>query len=295
MLRPYKRTFRAIILAVALASLVATTVVLYVRRGDPENAVVAALIDRDYRRLDYLLSTYSSLKADQSLRRRLLHVTVDSCDISSLRVLLAHGFNPNEGHESLSPLSICLMGRDVETARVLLEAGADPRLTKFDALDYVITEGFPELIEPLVCAGVDVLKRNGGLTYLHFACGSYYVSDAVCQETIFRLSKFIDVDSLSGSGDTPLQDAASRNDIAVAESLILSGADPNYTSEPGKAPLTVAMSPGSPKDMARKRRFIEMLLYYGAEVDDSALDAAKGLGEEGLVDLLADRYNRNWL
>ncbi|OWF38604.1 uncharacterized protein LOC110466050 [Mizuhopecten yessoensis] len=139
-----------------------------------------------------------------------------------------------------------------DIVRALLSAGADPGIhnaqgkTAFDLsseFSLIITVFNEELLQAtaqsnvgrvcqLLASGVNVNlsdSAESGNTPLHWAAsyGSAEMVQCLCARGAV-------VDTLSGTGYTPLHDAVRRKDLGVVRELLVHGADPNLSIQTGK-------------------------------------------------------------
>ncbi|PQK17110.1 hypothetical protein BB8028_0007g03090 [Beauveria bassiana] len=184
------------------------------------------------------------------------------------RSLLISFMNPRpEGQE------ICL-----ETARLVLEAGADPNSKTSwseSPLKTACEKGMPRLARLLLKHGANSLQATpNGLTILHIAC-RYCPNLAFIEELLERGA---DVMARCGLGTTPLHQLcyASSNEkemgpmarYQVARLLISKGADPNVADELGTTSLHFACSNGSLSEMGPEdAKVVVVLLEHGVDIE----------------------------
>ena len=116
----------------------------------------------------------------------------------------------------------CTSGSDIEIARMLLAAGADPKIEDDEyretALNCAVETGNLELVELLIAAHVDVNHRNvDGWSALHFAA----------RHLRYEIAKVLiaagaDVNLANKLGKTPILEAP--NDAAMRQLLVAAGA-----------------------------------------------------------------------
>jgi ankyrin repeat protein len=162
-------------------------------------------------------------------------------DSVELRRLIARGVDVNRRDRG-GTAPIYLVAGNVEKARLLLGAGADPNVQSPEgtALGFAACWGMDEAVEVLLAGGADPNL----------------------------------VDGEDGFPTTPLMWAAEKGHVGVARSLLEHGADPNLSPAEGRTPLMAAARRGS---LAVARLLVE----HGADrtaVDDegrSAFDFAQ--------------------
>ncbi len=84
-------------------------------------------------------------------------------DLERIKQLLDWGINVNASNKRVEyPLNEALVSKDLETIKLLLDAGADPS----NVLEYALREGNKERLEFLLTAGIDANLNMNGLTLL---------------------------------------------------------------------------------------------------------------------------------
>jgi cytohesin len=184
---------------------------------------------------------------------------------------------------------------DTESARALLDAGADPNLQIPDwggtALIIASTMGQADIVEALLNKGADPNYRDkNSFTALHAAVrDSDYGEDAAQRARAVATVKVLlahgaDVNArlhqekptvralneLQFEGATPLALAAEVNNLEAIKALVAGGADPNIPTAFGTTPLMLASGAGT--DVQRARSIEERTL---------AVDTARYLVEHG--------------
>jgi uncharacterized protein len=203
---------------------------------------------------------------------------------------------------------------DTESARALLDAGADPNLQIPDwggtALIIASTMGQADIVEALLNNGADPNYRDkNSFTALHAAVrDSDYGEDAAQRARAVATVKVLlahgaDVNArlhqekptvralneLQFEGATPLALAAEVNNLEAIKALVAGGADPNIPTAMGTTPLMLAAGAGTDVQRARSIEEREMavetaryLLEHGADVN--------AVGEFGWTPLHAAAY-----
>jgi ankyrin repeat protein len=203
---------------------------------------------------------------------------------------------------------------DLESARILLDAGADPNLQIPDwggtALIIASTMGQADIVEALLNKGADPNYRDkNSFTALHAAVrDSDYGEDAAQRARAVATVKVLlahgaDVNArlhqekptvralneLQFEGATPLALAAEVNNLGAIKALVAGGADANIPTTMGTTPLMLAAGAGT--DVQRARSIEERglavetaryLLEHGADVN--------AVGEFGWTPLHAAAY-----
>ncbi len=168
---------------------------------------------------------------------------LDAADI--VKLLLAHGANPNArlkrpiigrhhtptGDASLgegtTPLARAAKSNDLVVMRMLLEAGADPRLTLKDRTT------------------VAMIAAAGGAVV-----GAYAGAIPVTEESSLEAIKLcvehgVDINAFNTNGQTAVHNAVNRNAQKVVRYLAESGAKLDMRDKQGRTPLDIAMGVGA--------------------------------------------------
>jgi ankyrin repeat protein len=170
---------------------------------------------------------------------------LDKLDASDVvKLLLAHGANPNArlkrpiigrhhtptGDASLgegtTPLARAAKSNDLVVMRMLLEAGADPRLTLKDRTT------------------VAMIAAAGGAVV-----GAYAGAIPVTEESSLEAIKLcvehgVDINAFNTNGQTAVHNAVNRNAQKVVRYLAETGAKLDMRDKQGRTPLDIAMGVG---------------------------------------------------
>jgi ankyrin repeat protein len=216
---------------------------------------------------------------------------------------------------------------DMESARTLLNAGADPNLQIPDwggtALIIASTMGKADIVEALLDKGADPNYRDkNSFTALHSAVrDSDYGEDAAQRARAVATVKVLlahradpnarlhqekptvrGLDELQFEGATPLALAAEVNNLDAIKVLVAGGADPNIPTAMGTTPLMLAS--GAATDVQRARSIEERglavetaryLVEHGADVNAvgefgwTPLHAASYQGLTDVIELLVSK------
>lgn len=199
---------------------------------------------------------------------------------------------PNLSPEEMSEqLFTAIEASDLETIEALIEAGVDLSLNNErnqPVLNVAQRQENPlPMIELLVSAGADVdaTDRLGNTALILAATGT----DDKVEIVSYLLEQGATVNAIGGGGATALIMAAQNGNTAVAEQLILAGADINYQDDTQyqQAPIHWA---------ARNGQFeiLKLLLDAGVNIDaventnSSAIFYAAYYGHPDIVDHLID-------
>jgi len=203
---------------------------------------------------------------------------------------------------------------DTESARTLLNAGADPNVKIPDwggtAMIIAATMGQADIVEALLDKGADPNYRdNNSFTALHSAVrDSDYGEDPAQRARAVATIKVLlahgadanarlhqekptvrALNELQFEGATPLALAAEVNNLDAIKELVAAGADPNIPTTMGSTPLLLAA--GAATDVQRARaveerdlavRTAKYLVEHGADVN--------AVGEFGWTPLHAASY-----
>jgi ankyrin repeat protein len=190
-------------------------------------------------------------------------------DLESVRVLLQAGANINEpGGDGVTPLMVALAKRHEPIALFLLDNGADPNpgAAGYTALHLASATHALEAVKSLLAHGADPnsrMDRPKGFTEA-FEVG------VLTSPGSGRLTQV---------GSTPFMVAAKTVDAAIMRALAQGGADPYLTSRDGTTALMLAAGLG-------KRGNADISYYQWTE--DAAIEAARAALDLG-VDINA--YN----
>jgi len=215
-----------------------------------------------------------------------LHVAALRSRPELVRLLVAHGADIERSNDYGRP-ALLLVARetgDVETARVLIELGADVGArdrSDWDALSFCAWRGFKELSELVLESGVELDLVRDGAVQLQFSA----------QRGMDRLFfMLLQENDLQGGvleiGPDLLAEAARGGSPAIVGELISRGLDPNVADVYGLTSLHHAASRGR---LACSR----VLAAAGADLDsrnrlgETAWDIAVKMGCTTLADMLS--------
>ena len=181
-------------------------------------------------------------------------------DLDVAKALLANGADPNRKSLGNTFLCIAVSEEQVEVARLLLEANADPNLKcdtycDFTPLHKAVATEQLEVAKLLLDAGANVNAiRKYGETPL------YWAMDTGQSEMVeLLLGAGANVNATS-SGDTPLARAVMRGKKEVVKSLIRAGAIVSSKGMHGNTPLHYAVIKG-------EEEMVDILIAAGADVN----------------------------
>jgi ankyrin repeat protein len=158
-----------------------------------------------------------------------------------------------------TPLMHAAAFGNLETMKVLLEAGADPNARDaFDATALLWSARDPEKARLLIEHGADVNARSTqGRTPMMVASLLRGGSSTVA----LMLAKGADVRQEDGRGATALSLAASIGDVETMRLLLAAGADPNHVDRSGSTPINWA-------SYGKRAEAVRILLQRGVDVNN---------------------------
>jgi len=169
-----------------------------------------------------------------------LHQAAGTCDVAAVQRIIDQGAainEPDPGDQS-TPLYYAVYANCTEAVKVLLAHGADPNTGKHGVtpLAQAAGNGNTDILKLLLAAGADI---NGttvmGITALARACGK-------CQlgAVMLLAEKGANLESGKGTIGTPLSSATKCPDIAILRFLVAQGADIRATDMDGKTAKDIA-------------------------------------------------------
>ena len=232
-----------------------------------------------------LMNTLSDIPVyfQDPMLRELLMVAIKAGDIDETQRLLSNGADVNSRGDRIAvtqddqefkirscPLLLAVIQRDAAMVKVLLEAGADPKLrcglgipcvldsTVFFA--HVVDSGDEKILQYLFEAGVADNKMVGDDSHIH---GSFMRAAKSSPHLLKILAQYgADINSIDAAGDTNLLKALhylGKDSFCVVKRLLAFGADVNISNtRSGITPLILAIKINCPKTV------IELLLEKGA-------------------------------
>lgn len=171
-------------------------------------------------------------------------------DVSAIKLLLAHGADPNVKDRSLvSPLHKAVADADDESVMVLLQAGAvanvfdDYNATPLHNLTFC-PRYRPKTIVSLLRHGADIEARDEiGRTPLSWLNGFKRRSN--CENAAMLVACGAKVDCLDDMGDSPLNDAVVWNDVEMLKTFVMLGGRFDIVARCGCSVITLAARCGS--------------------------------------------------
>jgi len=235
-------------------------------------------------------------------------------------LLLEHGADARaRSKRGFTPLLFAAQQGDVESGRLLLQAGADVNdrsgNDRKTPLIVAAASGGKEFSALLLDKGADPdLADEGGFTALHYAAldergadivGTLLTHGARPNPRTTRDSREYVYAGVNLTGATPLFLAASRGHVETVRALLAGGADPLMSTEKGTLPLHVASWGGSPYagdwTEDEKKNLLDvtrLLVERGSDVNSTgehgwtALHGAAYKGVDAVVQFLVDHGAR---
>jgi len=235
-------------------------------------------------------------------------------------LLLDHGADARaRSKRGFTPLLFAAQQGDVESGRLLLQAGADVNdrsgNDRKTPLIVAAASGGKEFSALLLDKGADPdLADEGGFTALHYAAldergadivGTLLTHGARPNPRTTRDSREYVYAGVNLTGATPLFLAASRGHVETVRALLAGGADPLMSTEKGTLPLHVASWGGSPYagdwTEDEKKNLLDvtrLLVERGSDVNSTgehgwtALHGAAYKGVDAVVQFLVDHGAR---
>jgi len=200
----------------------------------------------DVAQVETLLAAGVYVNAPDDYGTTPLHYAAQDGYADVVKLLIEAGASLDTRAEDGSTALLLAMGNergDLEPAKLLLQAGADPNIPNRygrTPLFWVVTNGQAELVRLLLQAGADVHATTDA--------GNPPVQIAAFAGLPEVLTLLIDagapVNVQDQVGDTPLHDAALQGRVAAAQALIAAGARVNTANNAGHTPLDLARQHG---------------------------------------------------
>lgn len=226
--------------------------------------------------------------------RSLLYVASYNGHLDIVRLLINLTLDVNDcDNLNRSPLSVAAENRYYSIVEYLLEAGADSN--KVDslgrtALHYAIKSGSVDILSIILQHGHCVYREdNEGKTPLHF-CATY--GNASMANVLLSTMIDINVNQCDLQRVSPLYEAIENQQLDVANTLLLHGADANIHDSKGRTPLHLAAENGS-------IAAVDILIKSGAQINrrdnlfQTPIFLAVLSGRSVLNDLIADGADLN--
>ena len=188
------------------------------------------------------------------------YLAIRNNDLAALRALIQDPGPRSQDPRGNSPLMYAAALGNLESMRLLLEAGADPNAANaFAATPLMWCAGDAGKVRLLLAKGANVDARSKlGETPLLIAAGY----DGTFEAARMMIEKGASVNARDKAGVSVLEDAASSNNIELVRLLLAKGADVNTVDANGFTALMAAAGNGD-----RNAAMVKLLLQHGAAVN----------------------------
>jgi ankyrin repeat protein len=176
-------------------------------------------------------------------------------DMEALRAWIAGGGaidRPINTKTKFAPLHVAVLEGRSEICQLLIDHGADvDRRTAggMRAIDYAVMMSKPrrEIARILIKAGADLQPRCAGGTPIYFTAAGHGW-DEICSLLVARCEQ---IDAKNERGETPLHAVVRGGSIALCNSLLKAGANPNALTMSMHTPLHYAIGRVCSDEMIR--------------------------------------------
>ena len=181
-------------------------------------------------------------------------------NLEIIKLLIDAGAKVNLDENSFEPLTAAISCADFKVVKLLVEAGAKisegtENFHYQNSLNQALKcSKNPELAKYFLNLGLKVIPR-------HFQTAAEYQKDVEVIKLL--IDKGCNVNQIGANGTTPLIEAIKNYEIV--KFLLEQGAEPNLSKQFGMSALMYAIRDAEPKT-------VELLIKYGAEVNDRASD-----------------------
>jgi uncharacterized protein len=262
-----------------------------------QNALMWAVSQRHSAVVEELVRRGADVKAGSKTGFTALMFAAQQDDVESARILIAAGANPNEvrpaSGNSYTPLIIASAMNNAKVAEFLLEKGADPNAVDargYTSLHLVVRDSD----YGLDLAGKDEVVKIVKALLKHGANPNHQLK--LARRNVGTINE------VSLQGATPLVLAAEVNNTEAVKVLLQAGADPRIPTEQGTTALTLSAGGGTdiqrmraPEERAAALETAKLLLAAGTDVNAAgqygwtALHAASYQGLTDVIELLVSK------
>ena len=209
-----------------------------------------------------------------------LHIAADCDKPDMVPLLCLNGADVDRASgRRETPLQVAVRKRHDAAARALLAAGADANLKVAgspheSAFNMVALQDHADMLRTMIEHGADVnATRLLNVTAIHMAA---YCGRTAVVEVLLRAGADTEV-RMDGTGNTPLLDAATRNNASPVLLLLKYGASVGAQNQAGETPLHRATAKAGSAGTAD---VVDLLLKHGA--DEKAIDSAGKTPVDGI-------------
>jgi len=252
-----------------------------------------AVQQRQTAAVEELLRGGADIKAASRIGFTPLMFAAQQGDVDTARVLIRAGAKASDAQPTtkITPLIIASAMAQPEMVKLLLENGADPNAVEwigYSPLGWVVRDGH---------YGIDLANKEKIVEVV-----TLLVKHGANPNFRLENKKSKTVNDVSLSGATPLLLAAEVNNTAAVKALLEAGADPRIPTEQGTTAVAMAAGAGtdiqrmrSPEERAMALNTVKLLVEHGVDVNTpgqygwTALHAAAYQGLTDVIEYLVSK------
>jgi len=262
--------------------------------GGGQSALMWATSERHTAVVEELVRGGADVQAGSKTGFTALMFAAQQGDVDTARILIRAGAKPNDPQPktSLTPLLIASAMGHVKTIELLLDNGADPN--HIDARGYAALH----LVVRDSDYGIDLKGKDNIVSIVKLLLAH----KADPNVRLKQEKPAVTTNEVSLQGATPLVLAAEVNNLESAKALLDAGADPLITTEHGTTALMLASGGGTdvqrmrtPEERATAVETAKLLIERGSDVTAvgqygwTALHAAAYQGLNDVIELLVNK------